>query len=131
MWSQMLMALVGIWLMAAPGVFGFDKAIANNAHVVGPLIATFGIIAAAECTRNVRWASFPLGTWLFIAPWVIGYNDLPAIINDYAVGIATVLLCYIKPQRQHRFGGGWPAAWQSNTLHWRESGNRTAENTRR
>lgn len=118
------MAILGIWLMVSPAVFGFEKNIADNAHIVGPLVASFSIIAIWECTRNVRWLVMPLAVWLFAAPLVIGYNNDLALMNDYCSGILLILLCLVNPQREHRFGGGWPSVWRSGSGHERAAANR-------
>ena len=121
MWSQIVMAVMGVWLMVAPGVFGFSKNIADNAHIVGPLIATFSIIAASECTRNVRLFNLPLAVWLLAAPLVLRYDNDAALMNDYVVAIVIIFLFLAKPRRKRRFGGGWPGLWRKNTLHQREA----------
>ena len=123
MWAQIVMTILGIWLMAAPGVLGFGKNISDNAHIVGPLIATFSIIAIWECTRNVRLFNLPLAVWLLAAPLVLGYDNDTALMNDYAVAIAIIFLLLVKPSREHKFGGGWPSIWRSNTPHSRAAGN--------
>jgi hypothetical protein len=120
MWAQIVMAIMGVWLMTAPGIFGFNKAISDNAHIVGPLIATFSIIAISECTRNVRLFNFPLAVWLLAAPVILRYDNDTALMNDYVVSIIIIFLFLVKPRRKHRFGGGWPAVWRTNTLHQRE-----------
>lgn len=112
MWSQIGMTLAGMWLMASAGILGFSKDIADNAHIVGPVIATFSIIALSESTRNVRYFNIPLALWLFVAPWVLQYGNAAAIINDYAVAITILLLSRVKVRRKYRFAGGWPAAWK-------------------
>ena len=123
MWAQVIVILSGVWLMVAPAVFDFDKSIADNAHIVGPLIATFAIVALSECTRNVRFFNLPLAAWLLLAPWILQYNNSTALINDYAVALLVTGLSFVKPRRKNRFGGGWPAIWKSDTLHAREAGN--------
>lgn len=123
MWAQITMAILGVWLMAAPDIWNFEKRISDNGHIVGPLIATFSIIAIFECTRNVRLMNIPLGLWLLIAPWILQYNNTTAVLNDYGVAVAIILLSLVKPKRENRFGGGWPAAWKSNTVHSRVAGN--------
>lgn len=109
MWSQIVMSILGTWLMVAPGVFDFNKQIADNAHIAGPLIASFSIIAIWECTRNLRWCNLPVAIWLLAAPWILNYDNTIATLNDYAVAIFLLLLLFVKPKREHRFGGGWPA----------------------
>jgi hypothetical protein len=121
MWSQIVMAIMGVWLMVAPGVFNYSKTMADNAHIVGPLIATCSIIATSECTRNVRLFNLPLAVWLLAAPVVIGFDSDTALMNDYAVAIVIIFLFIVKPKRKHRFGGGWPALWRSGSLHEREA----------
>ena len=123
MWAQVIMAILGIWLMTAPGVFGFDKTISDNAHIVGPLIATLSIISLSECTRNARLLNLPLAAWLLVAPLVLGYESDTALMNDYAVAISIIFLLLVKPSRKHKFGGGWPAVWRSHAPHSRAAGN--------
>ena len=123
MWARIVTAILGVWLMAAPGVWDFGKKISDNNHIVGPLIAAFSIISIFECTRNVRLANIPLGIWLLIAPWLLQYNNTTAVLNDYGVAVLIILLSLVKLKRENRFGGGWPAAWRSNALHSRAAGN--------
>lgn len=121
MWSQIMMTLLGIWLMIAPAAFGLVKKIADNDRIIGPLIASFSIIAIWECTRNVRFVNIPLAIWLLLAPWIFDYRNVTGTLNDCAVAILIIALCFVKPARKHRFGGGWPAIWKKNTLHEREA----------
>lgn len=121
MWAQTVMMVLGLWLMAAPGALDLSGKIADNSHIVGPLIVTFSLVAIWECTRNVRLFNLPLAVWLFAAPLVLQYNNDVALMNDYAVAILIVLLCLVKPKRKHRFGGGWPAIWRSNAAHSKEA----------
>ena len=121
MWAQIVMMILGIWLMVAPGVLDFSKKIADNAHIVGPLIATFSMVAIWECTRNVRLFNLPLALWLFAAPIVLQYDNDTALMNDYVIAVLIIVLCVVKPTREHRFGGGWPAIWRSNSPHSREA----------
>lgn len=117
------MAIIGVWFMAVPDVWGLGKTISNNHHIVGPLIVTFSIISIWECTRNVRWLNVPLAAWLLAAPLVLEYESKAGLLNNYAVAGVILLLCLVKPERKSRFGGGWPAAWKSRTPHSRLAGN--------
>ena len=103
------MALLGIWMMIAPDLLGFSKKISDNAHIVGPLIATFSIIAIWECTRNVRLFNLPLAVWLLAAPLILRYENDTALMNDNGVAILIIFLLLVKPARRHTFAGGWPA----------------------
>ena len=121
MWAQCINAALGVWLMASPGIFGFSNTIADNDHIVGPVITTFAIIALWECTRVVRTYNIPLGAWLLLAPWILGYDDTTAIINDMAVGALVIVFSLVKGKVEQRFGGGWSAIARSNALHQKEA----------
>lgn len=117
------MTILGIWMMVAPDALGYDKNISDNAHIIGPLIATFSMISIWECTRNVRLFNLPLAFWMLGAPLFIRYNNDSALMHDYGVAIVIIFLLLVKPARKYRFGGGWPAVWRSGTLHSRVAGN--------
>ena len=121
MWAQCISAALGIWLMASPGIFGFSGTATDNDHIIGPVITTFAIIALWECTRVVRTYNIPLGGWLLLAPWVLGYDDTTAIVNNMAVGALVVALSLVRGKVQQRFGGGWSAIMQSDALHQKEA----------
>jgi hypothetical protein len=121
MWSQILLTLLGLWLMIAPALFDFSKRISDNAHITGPLIASFSIIAIWECTRNVRFLNVPLAAWMLVAPWILHYQNTTATVNDCTVAALIIILSFVKPKRKYRFGGGWPAVWKDNTLHSKEA----------
>lgn len=116
------MMILGIWMMVAPAVFDYDKNIANNAHIVGPLIASFSMIAIWECTRNVRLLNLPVALWMLAAPIFIRYDNDSALMHDYGIAIVIIFLLLIKPSRSHRFAGGWLSVWRRDVLHTREGG---------
>ncbi|MBB6610968.1 SPW repeat protein [Pontibacter sp. Tf4] len=118
MWAQVINALLGIWLTASPAILGIeDKTISNNAHIVGPVVASFAIIAWWEATRVVRLYNIPLGFWLLLAPWVLGYDQMSVIINDMVIGAAIVWLSFVKGNIEGTYGGGWSAIWKKDALH--------------
>lgn len=112
MWSQIINAIIGIWLMAAPGILAYDKAGANSCHIVGPVIATFAIIAFWEATNGVRKFNYPLGAWLVIAPWILGYSSTATIVNDMACGILVILFASFGMKMENTYGGGWKVLWK-------------------
>lgn len=121
MWAQVINAILGIWLMAAPGVIGFNEAAADNDHIIGPVIATFAVISWWEATRVVRKFNTPLGAWLLLAPWILGYDNNLAVINDMAVGALVIAFSLVKGKIEMQYGGGWSAIWKSDSLHAKEA----------
>lgn len=110
MWPQVVGLLLGVWLMAAPDVLGHVGPARTNAHIVGPLVATFACVAIWEATRAVRWLNVGLGAWLALAPWALRYS-WPEAVHSTAVGLLLARLAYTPGGLRHRFGGGWAALW--------------------
>jgi hypothetical protein len=118
---KILSALLGLWLMTAPSVFSFNKTVADNNHIIGPVIASFAIISFSPCTSAVRKFNILLATWLLLAPWILGYENSSAIVNDTATGVLVLLLSLTKVKIKKRFGGGWTGIWKSGSLHEAEA----------
>lgn len=121
MWAHVINAAVGIWLMAAPSVFGYANSTpATNDRFAGPIIATFAIIAWWETTRAVgRW-NVAAGLWLLAAPWILGYGPTAAIVNSMACGAVVAALALVMGDfNPGRYGGGWSALWQDDPQHER------------
>lgn len=118
MWAQVINTIVGLWLMAAPSALRYaDFTAKNNDHIIGPLIATFAIIAYWEATRVVGKWNIALGIWLLAAPWILSYEDTTAIINDMAAGALVVIFAFVKGRIEQQFGGGWSSLIQKNPPH--------------
>jgi general stress protein CsbA len=115
MWQRFLAIILGIWLMAAPAVLGYTGAARTNDAIIGPLAASFAVIAIWEVTRSVRWVNILFALWLLLAPWVLSYEALVPTINSMTVGIIMAVTAAIRGKITQRYGGGWPALWQTNT----------------
>ena len=111
MWPHIINALLGVWMMAAPDVLGYDGLPADADQIIGPLIATFGCIAIFEVTRPLRWVTLLLGIALLIVPWFLGYSTRAAV-NSVAVGLAVTGLSLIRGRIIGQYGGGWSALWR-------------------
>lgn len=87
-------ALLGLWLMLAPGLLGLpiQSALADNDHLVGALIAVMAVIAMAEIARPVRFVNLLLGAWLAVGPWLLPGSGAGSRVNDLLVGLAVVAL---------------------------------------
>lgn len=113
MWSHVIAAAVGIWLMIAPAVLGFEGTPAEISHrIAGPLIATFSIIAWWQVLRGLRMMSAVAGAWLVIAPILLGHTEAAAW-NSVLSGLAVLGLSLIQGKITTRYGGGWRALFSS------------------
>lgn len=114
---QMLVVLLGLWLMAAPAVLGHSGTTAGSSdRFVGPAIAAFAFVAASEITRPMRWVNLLGALWLVVAPWVLDFPTAAAV-NDLVVGLAVGALSPLgKADTAARFGGGWTSLMQPEEL---------------
>jgi hypothetical protein len=119
MWAKFINTILGLWLMVAPNLLGYGGAAADNGYIVGPIIATFSIIALWEATDAVHKWNYPFALWLLLAPWVLGYDNAFAIVSDIATGVLVIILSSVRQKMKHRFGGGWISLWKNNPDHIR------------
>lgn len=108
--ARLLEALLGIWLMFAPAVLGYGPPAASSDRIVGPLIASIGIVAAWEVARPARHLNLLAGLWLVAAPLVLGFGAAAAL-DSVLVGIALVALSRWRGRVESSFGGGWSSLW--------------------
>lgn len=106
MWWQRLAFVLGISLMAVPSLFGLPSAQADALHILGPLAAATGFIAASEVTRGVRWLNLPLGLALLVTVALVGY-PMPAAALVTLIALALVVLAFLGGRTSTAFGGGW------------------------
>lgn len=94
-----LIALLGLWLIAAPLLLNFGGhrlAVANHV-VAGVRQAPPAVVAcwddeAIDWPRWFAWLPPALGLWLLISPWVFGPIALPAIPwDDLLIGALTLV----------------------------------------
>lgn len=121
MWAKVINTILGLWLMVAPGLLGYGGAAADNGFIVGPIIATFSIIAFWEATDAVHKWNYPFALWLLLAPWVLGYDATSAIVSDMVTGVLVLILSSVRQKLKYRFGGGWTSLGQDNPDHMRSS----------
>jgi hypothetical protein len=106
MWWQLAAFACGLWLMAAPALFGMADPAAGVLHVIGPIAAAIGFVAASSVTRGVRHANLLTGVALLVTPFVFGYGTLELLIS-LATGIALTGLSFPGGRPSTAFGGGW------------------------
>lgn len=113
MWPRLISIALGIWLMFAPFVLGYEDLAADHDRIIGPLAASCACIAIWEATRGLRWVNAALGAWLAIAPWLLGFAWVPTS-NSVAVGVALFGMACVRGTVKHQLDGGWRVLWNSN-----------------
>ena len=107
-WTLLGSALLGVWLMAAPAVFGTRAAAANSDYIVGALITTTAVLAMAEVTRAARFMNVLFAVWVLVAPWLLTGAPPAAQWGAAAVGIALIGLSLRRGAVRERYAG-WDA----------------------
>lgn len=109
---QVINALLGVWLMAAPAALGYSGAPRINDLIVGPIAASLATIAIWDVCRSLGKANMALGAWLLLAPWVLSYDALQATLNSSAAGILLAVSALLSGGPTGRYGGGWSFPWK-------------------
>jgi hypothetical protein len=110
MWARLFNVVIGIWLMASPGIFpeAYTESASLNNHILGPVVIACSIIALHEVARGLRWVNLVIGVWLLIAPWVLGYTQLPAV-NGMITGALLGGAALVPGRSWQQHDGGWAA----------------------
>ena len=88
--ASLITFLAGLWLLVSPWVYrAYGNSGAWNNWIVGALIV---LLAAIRMNRpaatGLSWVNSILGIWIFVSPWVFGYNGYPGhVINSLCVGL--------------------------------------------
>ena len=109
-WAQVVSALLGVWLMAAPTVLGYGELAAASHRIVGPVAAAFAIVAIWGHMRPLRWMNLLLGAVLVALP-VFFDAGVPAMANSVVVGLALFALGFVRGRVEGTYGGGWSSLW--------------------
>jgi hypothetical protein len=106
MWWQIIAALIGLGLMAAPGVLGLPETTGVLVNILAPISAAFAIIAISEVTRGVRWASALAAAALAIGVIVLG-APMPELALVAGAAVVMAVLVTRGGRTSGSFGGGW------------------------
>lgn len=107
--AQAVAALLGVALMAAPRLLGYEGTTAATTHwILGPTIASVGLIALFAVTRGLRWLNLIPAVWLLVAPWIAGYPGVARAVSALA-GAALLGFAPLGSPEPGRYGGGWRA----------------------
>lgn len=113
--AQMILVVVGLWLMAAPAVLDYGGAAATSDRIAGPVLTAMAFLAVFQITRGLRWINLPIGAWLVVAPWILDFPG-DATLSSVLAGLATLALAPIGSPDQSRYGNGWIALRDTRRL---------------
>ena len=100
-------AAIGVWLLAAPELYGIHGPARISLLVVGPIAASAAVIAMSAVVRLLVRVNVALGAWLLVAAFVFDH-DGRWYVSALAGGLLAVL-GLVPRSRAEQFGGGWAA----------------------
>ena len=107
-WSLLGSALVGVWLMAAPWVFGTTGPAFRFESIFGALAVVTAFVAWAEVSRLVRVLNVLIGLTIAIAAWVFLDVSLAARLSDLVAGVLLIALSVPRGPIRDRYGSWDP-----------------------
>ena len=107
-WNLLATTALGLWLMAAPSVFGTQGNVAHSDHILGALVVTASLIALSEVGRAVRFANIVLALGIIGLPWLFGGGTLASGLNDLIVGALIIALSFSPGKIKNTYGSWNP-----------------------
>jgi len=109
-WQDWAIFTLGLWLAVSPWLLGFahSEAATANAACVGLLIALGSHFELSFDCVSVEWLNAFAGACLVLAPFVLGFDTVPAAAaNAVAVGAMVLALAASALSLEKELGKWW------------------------
>lgn len=107
MGARLVAVATGVWLTFAPAAFSYvDTVPEARDRIAGPIAAALSFVAIWGVARPRRWATLPIGLYLIMAPWLLGFPT-DAAVSNLAAGVTFVVTAFVHGGVAERYGGGW------------------------
>lgn len=106
-WTLSVATLIGVALMAAPGIFGvaIKETVADIFHLSGSLIIVVSIFSMGEPLRICRYVNILPGLAVVVAPWFLDNSPLGLSITGVVLGLAVAALAFPLGPKTQRYAG--------------------------
>ena len=96
-WNLVVVAGLGVWLMAAPAVFQTQGLAADTNYMLGAVVWVMAVIALAEVVRAARFVNILAAIALMVLPWLLidggsGGMVILSGLNNLVVGAVIIVL---------------------------------------
>ncbi len=108
-WRLLGSALVGVWVMAAPWVFGTTGRAFRFESIFGALAVVSAFVAWAEVTRAARILNVLIGLAIAVATWFFPDLSLAVRLSDFVAGLLLIALSVPRGPVRDRYGGWDPS----------------------
>lgn len=121
LWTQVPIAIVGIWLIVSPVTVGYDSLpLALNDVVVGALVVVLAVLAASPTRAWAGWLLGLVGAWLVLAPLVFWAPTAAGYLNETLVGGFLIAFSVLIPHGMAMPGPDVPPGWTYNPSSWQQ-----------
>jgi hypothetical protein len=105
---QLLAMAISLGVMAAPDLLSLSDAVADAFHVLGPIGASVGAMAASRVLRGLRRLHLLIGPGIAGAALLLGGGGA-ALAVGIGAGAALMVLAFPGGADPAPLGGGWRA----------------------
>jgi hypothetical protein len=105
--ARLIAVAAGIWLMVSPALLEYGDPAASNDRIFGPIGAAFAFVAIWDVVRPLRWGTLPVGLWLIVAPFILGFDQTSATMSSIVVGLILAGTAPLGANAKQKYGGGW------------------------
>jgi len=99
MWGRLLIAGLGVWLVASPYVMGYEGPEWLNNQLTGTLVVILALGSLTKGNGRLRAGTLPLGIWLMLAPVLLGYHPQHIGVRSGVIGLAIATLALLGERR--------------------------------
>ena len=103
-WPLLATALLGVWVMASPWVFGTTGPTFTVDSVLGAIVVVVAFVAWAEVTRAARLLNILLAIALAVAALSLPDVSLAARLNDLVAAVLLIVLSVPRGPVRDRYG---------------------------
>lgn len=107
---QLLAIGVSLGVMAAPDLLSLTDAVADAFHVLGPIAASVGAMAASRVLRGLRRLHLLLGPAIAGSALLFGGGPA-AVAIGFGAGAVLMALAFPGGADPAPLGGGWRSLW--------------------
>lgn len=116
LWPPLFTAALGIWLILAARVIGYENSDAALIDgIIGPAMTVVSVVALWEFMAGLRWINVLLGCALVFSPLLYGSPTPSALANSVIVGLFAVGVSLLDRKPRRSYGGGWSSLWKEDT----------------
>jgi uncharacterized membrane protein len=103
-WNLFLTAILGVWVMLSPSLFGDLHPASDSNYVVGPLLIALSVISFSEIARPLRFVNILLVCGLILSAFVLSGFSRLGFMSNLASGTFMCALCFPKGKQRELYG---------------------------